>query len=166
MLAGQRPQIENKDQRLIHELYAPLRRFAAVVGPAEIDPDDLVQETLLKALERGSLSELEHPGAYLRRTVFNLASNQRRGLGRRRKALMRLASGETYVPAYPSDVQELLRLAPLARASLYLSSVEGRTFAEIAELLGCSEASAGTAASRGRRKLRRVLSEEENSATA
>ena len=36
----------------------------------------------------------------------------------------------------------------------------------IADLLGCSEAAAATAASRGRRKLRRVLSEEENSATA
>lgn len=166
MLSKKRPQIENEDQTLIRELYRPLRRFAAVVGPAEIDPDDLVQEALLKALERGSLRELNQPGAYLRRTVFNLASNQRRVLGRRRRALMRLASGETYVPAYPSDVQELLRLAPKARAALYLSSVEGRTFAEIAELLGCSEASAGKAASRGRRKLRRALLEEENSATA
>lgn len=166
MLSEQRPQIAIDDQALIRELYPPLRRFASVVGPAEIDPDDLVQEALLKALERGSLNELDHPGAYLRRTVFNLASNQRRLLGRRRRALVRLASGETYVPAYPSDVQELLRLAPKARASLYLSSIEGRTFAEVADLLGCSEASARMAASRGRHKLRRVLSEEENSATA
>lgn len=165
-MPGQRPRIRDDDQALIRELYSPLRRFAAVVGPAEIDPDDLVQDALLKALERGPLSELDAPGAYLRRTVFNLASNQRRSLARRRKAHARIASRDAYLPEYPSDAHELLRLSAKARAVLFLTSVEGRTFAEVAELLGCSENSARTAASRGRRKLRHILSEGETSATA
>lgn len=166
MGTGQRLRIAETDQALVRELYAPLRRFAAVVGPAEIDPDDLVQEAFLNALERGSLGDLDRPGAYLRRTVFNVASNHRRRFVRRRRALVRITAREAYVPDYPSDVHELLRLNPMARAVLYLSSVEGRTFAEVAELLGCSEGSARAAASRGRRKLRRVLSEEEDCATA
>lgn len=166
MLSEKSPRIESDEQALIRELYPSLRRFAAVVGPAEIDPDDLVQDAFLRVLERSLLCSLDNPGAYLRRTVFNLASNHRRGLSRRRKALLRLGASESYIPVYPSDVQELLRLPSKARAALYLSSIEGRTFADIAELLGCSEGSARTAASRGRRTLRRVLSEVENSATA
>lgn len=166
MVSGERALVAEQDRLLIQELYAPLRRFAAVVGPAEIDPDDLVQDALVKVLERRGLSTLDNAGAYLRRTVFNLASNHRRRLGRRRRALTRMAPSEAYVPPYPSDAHELLRLSPRARGALFLTSVEGRTFAEAAELLGCSETAARSAASRGRRHLRHVLSEEENSATA
>ena len=55
-----------------------LRRF---------EPDDLVQEALVSTLRKGSISDLDDPLAYLRKTIVNLASNQRRSLGRRRKAL-------------------------------------------------------------------------------
>lgn len=152
--------IRDKDRVLLDDLYPSLRRFAAVVGPAEIEPDDLVQEALLRVLERGSLGRLDNPTAYLRRTMFNLASNHRRRMGRGHRASHRVVVPDSYIPSYPSDVAGLLRLTPKARAVLYLTSVEGRTFAEVAELLGCSETSARAAASRGRRKLRTVLSEE------
>ena len=155
-----RPSIGDDGRALIHELYPSLRRFAAVVGPAEIEPDDLVQEALLRVLEHGSLGELDNPTAYLRRTMFNLASNHRRQMGRNRRASHRVVVPDSYVPSYPSDVAELLRLTPRVRAVLYLVSVEGRSFAEVAEVLDCSETSARAAASRGRRKLRSVLSEE------
>lgn len=157
---SKRSGIGGEERALIHELYPSLRRFAAVVGPAEVEPDDLVQEALLRVLERGSLGKLNNPTAYLRRTMFNLASNHRRRMGRNRRALHRVVVPDSYVPSYPSDVAELLRLTPRARAVLYLVSVEGRSFAEVAEVLDCSETSARAAASRGRRKLRSVLSEE------
>ena len=157
---SERSSIREGDRALIHDLYPSLRRFAAVVGPAEIEPDDLVHEALLRVLERGSLGKLDNPTAYLRRTMFNLASNHRRRLGRNRRALHRVVVADSHVPSYPSDMAELLRLTPQARAVLYLVSVEGRPFAEVAELLDCSEAAARTAASRARRKLKTVLSEE------
>ena len=157
---SKRSGIGGEERALIHELYPSLRRFAAVVGPAEVEPDDLVQEALLRVLERGSLGKLNNPTAYLRRTMFNLASNHRRRMGRNRRALHRVVVPDSYVPSYPSDVAELLRLTLRARAVLYLVSVEGRSFAEVAEVLDCSETSARAAASRGRRKLRSVLSEE------
>ena len=157
---SKRSGIRDKDRVLIDDLYPSLRRFAAVVGPAEVEPDDLVQEALLRVLERGSLGRLDNPTAYVRRTMFNLASNHRRRMGRSHRALHRVVVPDSYVPSYPSDVAELLRLTPRARAVLYLTSVEGRTFAEVAEVLDCSETSARAAASRGRRKLRSVLSEE------
>ncbi len=37
------------DRELIHDLYPSLRRLAAVVGPADVEPDDLVQEALLRS---------------------------------------------------------------------------------------------------------------------
>ncbi len=159
-------QISDQDRELVTELYPSLRRFAAVVGPAEVEPDDLVQEALVRLLETRSLTELETPAAYLRRAMYNLAANQRRTFARRRRALSRVGAQGTVVPAYPSDVADLLALSPKARAALYLTEVEGRSFAEVAGLLECSEASARKAASRGRAKLRTILSEEEHDATA
>lgn len=159
-------QLQNEERVLIAEIYPSLRRFAAVVGAADIEPDDLVQEGLLRALRRGRLTDLGNPGAYVRRAIYNLAANERRRLGRRSRALSRLGLPGGYQPAYPSDLTDLLRLSPKARAVLYLTAIEGRTYGEVADMLGITETSARTAASRGRRKLRNVLSEEENDATA
>ncbi len=144
----------DEESRLFAELYRPLRRFAAVVGPIEIDPDDLLQEAVARVLRRRRLTDLDQPGAYLKRTIVNLASNHRRGMARERLALTRFgASGRSGGDSYPSDLNELLRLSPQERAVLYLSEVEGYRYAEIGDLLGCSEAAARKRAMRGRRRL-------------
>ena len=83
-------QISDQERELVTELYPSLRRFAAVVAPAETDPDDLVQEALVRVLERRSLIELDTPSAYLRRSMYNLAANQRRSFARRRRAFARV----------------------------------------------------------------------------
>lgn len=143
--------------------YPGLRRFAAVTGPAEVDPDDLVQEALTRTMRTRHLGELDDPGAYVRRTIVNLAANERRRLGRRRRALRRVEAATATEPtAYPSDIDDLLQLEPTTRAVLYLAEVEGRPFAEIGELLGLSETAARSQASRGRRRLRHLLDQEEN----
>jgi RNA polymerase sigma factor (sigma-70 family) len=163
---SKRSGIGDDDRALIHDLYPQLRRFAAVVGPAEVDPDDLVHDALVRVLGMGSLAKLDNPSAYLRRTIVNLASNHRRRMGRKRRAFNRVVVPDSYLQSYPSDVTELLRLSPKARAVLYLTSVEGRSFAEVAQALDCSEASARASASRGRRKLRTILSEEARNESA
>ena len=65
MVEDRRKSVTDRDQALIREIYSPLRRFAAVVGPAEGEPDDLVQEALSRVLRRGSLAELDQPMAYI-----------------------------------------------------------------------------------------------------
>lgn len=146
--------VVDEESQLFAELYGPLRRFAAVVGPIEVDPDDLLQEAVARVLRQRRLTDLDKPGAYLRRTIVNLSSNQRRSLANRRRALARLgASVAPEADVYPSDLNELLRLPPRERAVLYLSEVEGYRYAEIGELLGCSEAAARKRAMRGRRRL-------------
>ena len=57
--------------------YEPLRRFAAVIGRWDVEPDDLVQEAYAKILCKRP-SEIRELGPYLRRTIVNLATDERR----------------------------------------------------------------------------------------
>lgn len=148
----------DEETRIFERLYHPLRRFAAVVGPIEVDPDDLLQEAVARVLQRKRLTELDEPGAYLRRTIVNLASNHRRRFATGRRALVRFAaSSQSAGDVYPSDLGDLQRLAPRERAVLYLSEVEGYRYGEIAELLGCTEVAARKRALRARQRLAAAL---------
>ena len=158
--------LADQEQQLIHDLYPSLRRFAAVVGPMEVEPDDLVQEAFFRAMRRGTLTDLTYPTAYLKRCIVNLSKDHIRSFVRRRRALVALAAtSEAFTEAYPSDVIELMDLPPQTRAVLYLREIEGRTFGEIGDIAGCSEKAARNSASRGRKRLRKILSEEERNAT-
>jgi RNA polymerase sigma-70 factor (ECF subfamily) len=157
-VASSRPPREDDDARLFAGLYEPLRRFAGVVAPIEIEPDDLLQEAVARVLRRQRLADLDDPGAYLRRTMVNLASNQRRSFAIRRRALVRLAAETAPDPViYPSDLSFLLELPPAERAVLYLTEVEGMQYADAGRLLGCSETAARKRAQRGRRRLHALL---------
>jgi DNA-directed RNA polymerase specialized sigma24 family protein len=147
-----------RERELLAQLYPTLRRFAAVVGPIEMDPDDLVQDAVVGALGRRRLDDYTDLGAYLRRSIVSLAANERRRFGRRRRALSRMApAADGQVASYPSDLADLVGLAPDARAVLYLAEVEGWSYLEIATLLGTTEDAARTRASRARAQLRRQL---------
>ncbi len=151
----------DEEDELFRTLYPSLRRFAAVVGPYEVDPDDLVQDAVTRVLAKGPLTALDHPGAYLRRTILNLAKDRRRGFARWRSAAAR--HGEAAPVAedtYPSDLSVLLGLEPGDRAVLFLAFVEGLSFEEVASSLGCTPAAARQRATRARRRLRAVAGEE------
>src|ERR1051326_3422320 len=93
----------DRDAALFETLYPSLRRFAAVAGAPEGDPDDLVQEAVARTLRRRSLSSLDNPGAYLRQAIVHLAANRRRSLARGRAAVARLqATTEGRDPEYSS----------------------------------------------------------------
>jgi RNA polymerase sigma-70 factor (ECF subfamily) len=150
------------DDELFEQLYPALRRWASVTGPPGVEPDDLVQEAVARTLRHHTLSELDDPGAYLRRTIVHLAANQRRGMARWRRAVARIDRDEEgRAPEYTSDLTDLLRLPPEARALLYLVVVEGQSYAEAACVLGISEEAARTRASRARRRLRLDMQEEQ-----
>ncbi len=149
------------DVAQIAELYGPLRRFAAVVGPLDVEPDDLLQEALVRMVRTRSADQIENIGAYMRRIIVNLASNHRRRLGRQRKAWRRWAEpGQLAEDTYPSDVTDLMRLEPRRRAVLFLHDVEGYSFDELAELLGIKSGTARALASRARKELRTVMERE------
>lgn len=148
------------DAELFRALHPHLRRFAGVVRPTEVEPDDLVQEAVARTIRNGRLSDLENPRAYLSQMILNLATEHRRRLGRARKAIVLLQTAGPFDQSYPSDLDDLFRLPPLQRAVIYLHEVEGLTHAEIARQLGVSEHAAAKTAQRARKRLRDELTEE------
>lgn len=152
--------VEPRDRELIEQSYDKLRRFAAVTAPFDVEPDDLVQEALVRILEKGSLSEHDYPVAYARRTIVNIAIDEARKRKARGRALATLGPVQSSIDAYPSDLAILQKLSPRARAVIYLAEVEGYPYAEIAEMLGCTEASARMRSMRARRRLRSELVQE------
>lgn len=152
-----RSSIDERERELITSLYPSLRRIAAVAGSVDVEPDDLVQEALMRVLRRGPISDLDNPLAFLRKTIVNLASNQRRSLGRRRVAFQRLSIEEGWWPSYPADIEAILDLPPRQRAILYLVEVEDVPYAEAAAQLGMTTVAARAMANRARRKARAAL---------
>lgn len=150
---------EPGEWRIVENLYPSLRRFAAVVAPSDLEPDDLLQEALVSVLRSRSLSSLDRPAAYLRKTILNAAHAHSRARGRWRRAMTTYTASASVStsPGYPSDLDELLRLPPRERAALYLHEVEGYRFSEIGSMIGCSEGAARKASSRGRKYLSQAL---------
>ena len=139
--------------------YEPLRRFAAVIGRWDVEPDDLVQEAYAKVLVKCP-SEIRDLGAYLRRMIVNLATDERRRVGRAATFAPKLATAGASTDSYPSDLSDLLGLPARVRALLYMVEVEGQQIAPAAAAVGMSSGNARVALLRARRRLRAELSEE------
>lgn len=139
--------------------YEPLRRFAAVVGRFDVEPDDLVQEAYAKILLKRP-SEIRDLGPYLRRMIVNLATDERRRVGRAATFAPKVATDGACSDSYPSDLSDLLALPARVRALLYMVEVEGQQVAPAAAAVGMSSGSARVALLRARRRLRAELSEE------
>jgi DNA-directed RNA polymerase specialized sigma24 family protein len=140
----------------LHALYAPTRRFAAIVARADADPDDIVQEAFTRVLlvDRTRIDDL---GRYVRRIVVNLVHNERRRTRRGATAVARLGSDVDALDRYPSELADLLRLEPRVRALLYLVDVEREPIADAAAVLGLSAPAARMALTRARRRLKSEL---------
>ncbi len=152
------------DDRVFAELHPALRRFAAVVGPLDVDPDDLVQEAVARTLAKTSLTELDDALIYLRRVVLRLASNHRKQFARRRIIASRHRSGErTTDDVHSWQLGELLSVPPDERAVLYLHIVEGLPHDHIAQVLDISVEASRTRLSRGLKRLRIAHATQEHS---
>ena len=147
------------DLEALRAQYEPLRRFAAVIGRWDVEPDDLVQEAFAKVLAKQP-AQIRELGPYLRRTVVNLATDERRRFGRASDVAPKIAVLGTCTDAYPSDLSDLLSLTPRVRALLYMVEVEGQQIAPAAEAVGMSSGNARVALLRARRRLRAELSKE------
>lgn len=93
------------DSALFSEIYPSLRRFAAAISTTSTDPDDLLQEAIVRTLRRGPISDLKDPVPYLRRAVLNLARNQSRDSLRQGNVLKRFRLDSVHLDDYPSSLQ-------------------------------------------------------------
>ncbi|MCP4967529.1 MAG: sigma-70 family RNA polymerase sigma factor, partial [bacterium] len=109
--------IGRADAQLVNELYPDLRRFAGVVAPWDMDPDDVLHAALVNILRNGRLHTIANPGAYFRRAIVNHIKSEIRRSQTRRVTLRRLRGSAvgSINPTYPSDVAELMRLRPVER---------------------------------------------------
>ena len=139
-------------------LYPRLRRYAAIVGDADVDPDDLVQDASAAYLRRFAGSTgADDAEAYLKTAVLGLARNHRRDAGRRRRLTPPAERSDVDVH-YPSDVLAVLGdLGVEDRALLVLVDIEGHRVAEAASMVGVSVLAARARLSRARRRLRERL---------
>ena len=130
------------------------------------EAEDLVQETLLAVAKRWQrVRRMEHPTAYARRILVNLALDGSKRRARRRAELAAEAPGdradETGDPSAIDASDELLTalatLPPRQRAVLVLRYYLDLPEAEVAAALQCSLGTVKSTASRGLARLEQTL---------
>ena len=126
-------------------LLGPLRRYARSLTRDEIQAEDLVQDTLVRAYERrGSFRS----GGNLRGWLLSILHNafidgRRRQAAEARRLEQAVAAAETAAPAaQESQVRfqqvqaAFLRLPDEQRAALHLVAIDGLPYQEAADALG------------------------------
>jgi RNA polymerase sigma-70 factor (sigma-E family) len=127
------------------------------------EAEDLVQETLFKVARRWpKVSRMEHPAAYARRILVNLALDGSLKRSRRRAELSAPRPSHPAVPAAPLDAHDelyaaLVALPPRQRAVLVLRYFLDLPEAEVAAALQCSLGTVKSTASRGLARLEQTL---------
>lgn len=173
MTAGTKPEPVPRNEELAdsHESFESFyrREFRDVVGLAyalsgsRLGAEDLAQEAFVAAHQRWDrISGYDKPGAWVRRVVANKAVSAFRRRAAEAKALARLAGQRHHpLPELEPEDEEFWRLVrglPDRQAqAIALFYVEDRPVAEIAEILGCSSATAKVHLFRGRQTLGRQL---------
>lgn len=150
-----------------------LRRFARVLLRGQDGADDLVQETLMRAITARAQFE---PGTNLRAWLFAILRNQHLSL-RRRAGRSPFAPSPAELPAAPvSGGQEeghafrdlgraFERLPKSQRQVLWLTVVEGLDYEQVAQVIGTPVGTVRSRLSRARDALRKAVWEERDGAT-
>jgi RNA polymerase sigma-70 factor (ECF subfamily) len=151
--------------KLVEAQLPSLRRYARALTRTTVDADDLVQECLLRAIDKRHLFQ---PGTNLRAWLFTLMHNQRVNDVRRAVRegvpvdIDENLGGGAESNALPSLVLRDLRAAmtklPLEqREVLLLVGLEGLTYEAVADILNVPVGTIRSRLSRGREELRRLL---------
>ncbi len=149
--------------RFVAESGDRLVRTAYLIVGNLHEAEDLVQETLLKLARRWpKVSQMDHPEAYARRVLVNLALRGRRKRSRRLAELSETRPADPAAPAAPLDHHDelhaaLAALPPRQRAVLVLRYFLDLPEAEVAAALHCSLGTVKSTASRGLARLEQTL---------
>ena len=150
-------------ERLLAERGGQLMAAAIALTGSRQGGEDLLQAALERVLRKPRQVAGDTEG-YLRRVLYNLAADGWRRRGRWRDKLPLLRAGEPEDAADGTAVVDLrdalmrllFQLPPRQRAVIVLRYWEQLTETETAALLGCSEGTVKSAASRGLRRLREL----------
>jgi RNA polymerase sigma-70 factor (sigma-E family) len=150
-------------ERLLAQRGGQLLRAAMLLTGDQQDGEDLLQAALERLLRQRRRIE-GSPEAYLRRTLYNLAADgwRRNGAWRTKLALIRAGeprSAPDLTAAF--DLRDALmralhQLPPQQRTVIVLRYWEQLSEAETAAMLGCSDGTVKSAASRGLQRMREL----------
>ena len=166
---GTNEALEREFDRFATEVSDPLLRTGHLMTGDAKDAEDLVQETLLRVARRWRrIRSMDHPAGYARRVLVNLVLHDA-GRRSRQQAELRLpddaaeAADESAARALREvdDLAEfrwaLTHLPARQRAVLVLRYWADLPVAEVADILGCSEATVTSTASRAASRLAETL---------
>ena len=149
LLAGMRPR---------------LHRYCARMTGSAIDGEDVVQETLIKALAaRSSAADIANVEGWL----FRVAHNASLDFLRARARIQEVPLIEDMEPGTEGPQPDIvaigfrtfLQLAVLQRCAVILKDVLGHSVEEIAQVADCSVPAAKSALQRGRQRLRELVAQ-------
>ena len=155
-------------EQLLGELRPRLHRYCARMTGSVIDGEDVVQETMLKALEAApAAGGIANPEGWLFRIAHNAALDFLR-----RRARQEIASSDEdleMIAATKNAIEErqiaaaslgtFMRLPATQRSSVILSDALGYSLQEIGEIVGGSVPAVKGALQRGRARLRALAAE-------
>jgi DNA-directed RNA polymerase specialized sigma24 family protein len=133
------------------------RALVAFSGDREL-ASDAVAEAFAQAIGRGS--HLRDPQRWVWRAAFRIAAGELKDRGRFRPPLADPGYEMEQPPA--GLVAGLSRLSPNQRAALVLHYYVGYPTKEIAGIIGSSPATVRVHLSQGRKRLRRILEEQDD----
>ena len=151
------------------EAWEPLLRTGYLMTGDAKDAEDLVQETLLKVARRWNrVRAMDHPVAYARRILINLVLHDAGRRSRQRTELWpQDGAAETADESAARALREVddqaefrwavARLPARQRAVLVLRYWADLPVAEVAGILGCSEGTVTSTASRAAARLAEAL---------
>ncbi|MCU1374763.1 MAG: putative polymerase subfamily sigma factor [Actinomycetia bacterium] len=135
--------------------WTPTVRLAHVLTGSPPLAEDLAQEAFAALADR--FDSLEHPNAYLRTTLVNLAHSHHRRRARHDQ-LLHLVDRPTAGDLGASELLDAVDALPYReKAVLVLRYYEDLPEADIATILGCRPATVRTTAARALRRLRREI---------
>lgn len=148
-----------------------LLRLAVMLTGNPTDAEDLLQATLLRCVRHGDrIVAMDAPAAYLRRTMLNEHTSRGRWRARRVQTVPESADRPEAAAPMIGTVEQrdeawrwLATLPPRQRAVLVLRFYEDLPDAGIADVLGISEGTVRSNASRGLAALRDRLGPKEES---
>ncbi|MCB0638104.1 MAG: sigma-70 family RNA polymerase sigma factor [Lewinella sp.] len=147
--------------------HEPFLRYCSVLAWGRMDTEDLVQDVLLSAYHH--FDRVEDP-AQLLHYLIRAARNRSVSAWRRRKVRERYLAQQArrleargVSPEVQADIHLLYRaidhLPPRQREALVLFEISGFSMKEIAGIQGSSVAAVKTRVSRGRQRLRQLLTD-------
>ncbi len=165
-------------EKLVRPHFDRLYRLAWRLAGSKAEAEDLFQEVLIKAFGKlDDLVEIDSPGPWLCRVMYNLFIDERRRYSRQRMRVVGEGElGAEGLAAFAgnedveADQQRFERLQLLDKAILQLSDehrvvvllhdTEGYKLKEIQELMGLAEGTVKSRLHRARARLREILEDD------